>query len=96
MPTPSHARKFALNDSFDRHGRCGYIPVSYTHLDVYKRQIMARAATQAAGLNVKVNGAGLKDRARADAWAAEVDALVEEVEQLARAAVATAGEHGGA
>ena len=57
--------------------------------------IMARAATQAAGLNVKVNGAGLTDRARAAAWAAAVDALVEEVEQLARAAVGAAGERGG-
>ena len=58
--------------------------------------IMARAAVQAAGLNVKINGHGLKDRALADAWAAEVDALVAEVEQLVHAAVAAAGERGGA
>ena len=58
--------------------------------------IMARAAVQAAGLNVKVNGSGLKDRALADAWATEVDELVNEVEQLARTAVAAAGERGGA
>jgi glutamate formiminotransferase/formiminotetrahydrofolate cyclodeaminase len=58
--------------------------------------IMARAAVQAAGLNVKINGQGLQDRALADAWAAEVDALVAEVEQLAGAAVDTAGERGGA
>lgn len=58
--------------------------------------IMARAAVQAAGLNVKVNGASLQDRALADRWAAEVDALVAEVEQLATAAVAAAGERGGA
>ena len=24
--------------------RCGYIPVSYTHLDVYKRQVLTTAA----------------------------------------------------
>jgi glutamate formiminotransferase/formiminotetrahydrofolate cyclodeaminase len=57
--------------------------------------MMARAAVQGAGLNVKVNGAGLKDRERAAAWAVEVDALIEEAEQLARAAVAVAGERGG-
>lgn len=57
--------------------------------------IMARAAVHGAGLNVKVNGAGLKDRERAAAWSAEVDALIEEAEQLARAAVAVAEERGG-
>jgi glutamate formiminotransferase/formiminotetrahydrofolate cyclodeaminase len=57
--------------------------------------ILARAAVHGAGLNVKVNGAGLKDRALAAAWSAEVDALIEEVDQLARAAVAVAGERGG-
>lgn len=57
--------------------------------------IMARAAVHGAGLNVKVNGASLKDRALADVWSAEVDELVEEAEQLARAAVAIAKERGG-
>jgi glutamate formiminotransferase/formiminotetrahydrofolate cyclodeaminase len=57
--------------------------------------IMARAAVQAAGLNVKINGAGLKNRELAEVWTAEVDGLIEETEQLARAAVAVAGERGG-
>jgi glutamate formiminotransferase/formiminotetrahydrofolate cyclodeaminase len=57
--------------------------------------IMARAAAQGAALNVKVNGAGLKNRDLAAAWAAEADALIAEVEQLAAAAVAVAGERGG-
>jgi glutamate formiminotransferase/formiminotetrahydrofolate cyclodeaminase len=57
--------------------------------------IMARAAVHGAGLNVKINGANLKDRQLAAAWTAEVDALAEQVEQLARAAVAVAGERGG-
>jgi glutamate formiminotransferase/formiminotetrahydrofolate cyclodeaminase len=57
--------------------------------------IMARAAVHGAGLNVKVNGAGLKNRDLASAWTAEVDALIEEAEQLARAAIAVAEERGG-
>lgn len=57
--------------------------------------IMARAAAQGAALNVKVNGAGLKNRELAATWAAEADALTSEVEQLAAAAVAVAGERGG-
>lgn len=57
--------------------------------------IMARAAVQAAGLNVRVNGVSLKDRALAEAWRAEVEALVAETEQLAAAAIAVAGERGG-
>lgn len=57
--------------------------------------IMARAAAQGAALNVKVNGASLKNRELAAVWAAEADALVGEVEQLAAAAVAVAGERGG-
>ena len=57
--------------------------------------IMARAAVHGAGLNVKVNGAGLKDREKATAWSTEVDALIEETEQLAREAAAIAKERGG-
>lgn len=57
--------------------------------------IMARAAVQAAGLNVKINGVALKDRARADAWRAEVDALVAEVEQIAGDALEVAARRGG-
>lgn len=57
--------------------------------------IMARAAVHGAGLNVKVNGAGLKNRELATAWSAEVDALIDETEELARAAAAVAKERGG-
>ncbi len=57
--------------------------------------IMARAAAHGAGLNVKINGAGLKDRQLAATWSAEVDAIIEETEQLARAAIAVAAERGG-
>ena len=57
--------------------------------------IMAHAAAQGAGLNVRVNGVGLKDRALAEAWRSEVEALLAETDQLAAAAVAAAGERGG-
>lgn len=57
--------------------------------------IMARAAVQGAGLNVKINGASLMDRELAAAWSAEVDTLLEETEQLAKAAIAVAVERGG-
>lgn len=57
--------------------------------------IMARAAVYGAELNVKVNGVGLKNRELAAAWAREVDALVEETEQLAAEAREIAEEHGG-
>lgn len=57
--------------------------------------IMARAAVQAAGLNVRVNGVSLQDRALAEAWRAEVELLVAETEQLAASAMAVAGERGG-
>ena len=56
--------------------------------------IMARAAVHGACLNVKVNGSGLQDRQLAEAWTAEADALIDEAEQLARAAIAVAGERG--
>jgi glutamate formiminotransferase/formiminotetrahydrofolate cyclodeaminase len=57
--------------------------------------IMARAAVHGAGLNVKINGASLKDRELAAVWSSEVDELIEETEQLARAAIAVSGERGG-
>ncbi len=56
---------------------------------------MARAAVQGAGLNAKVNGAGLKNREKAAAWSSEVDALVGETEELARQATDIAKERGG-
>ena len=57
--------------------------------------IMARAAAEGAGLNVRINSIALKDRTLAEAWRAEVAALVNEVAQIADAAVATATERGG-
>jgi glutamate formiminotransferase/formiminotetrahydrofolate cyclodeaminase len=57
--------------------------------------IMARAAVHGAGLNVKINGASLKDRELAASWSAEVERLIEETEQLARSAIAVAAERGG-
>lgn len=57
--------------------------------------IMARASVHGAGLNVKVNGAGLKNRELAAAWSAEVDRLIEAAENIANATTATAQERGG-
>jgi len=57
--------------------------------------IMARAAAQIAALNVKINGTSLKDRARAQAWQREVDALQEETASLAAEAVEIAATRGG-
>ena len=57
--------------------------------------IMARAAAEGAGLNVRINSIALKDRARAEAWRAEVATLLAEVNDIAAAAVATATGRGG-
>lgn len=57
--------------------------------------IMARAAAEGAGLNVRINSIALKDRALAEAWRAEIAALLAEVGQIADAAVRTATERGG-
>ena len=57
--------------------------------------IMARAAAEGAGLNVRINSISLKDRALAGAWRAEVEALLAEVNTISAAAVATAIERGG-
>ena len=57
--------------------------------------IMARAAAEGAGLNVRINSIALKDRTLAEAWRVEVAALVAEVAEIAAAAVATATERGG-
>ena len=57
--------------------------------------IMARAAAEGAGLNVRINSIALKDRALAGAWRAEVEALLAEVATISAAAVATATERGG-
>ena len=57
--------------------------------------IMARAAAEGAGLNVRINSIALKDRALAGTWRAEVEALLAEVTTISAAAVATATERGG-
>ncbi len=66
-----------------------------TATDAAVGAIMARAAVQGAGLNAKVNGAGLKNRDQAAAWSSEVDALVGETEELAHQAGEIAKERGG-
>ena len=57
--------------------------------------IMAHAAVQAAALNVKINGVGLRDRALAAAWTTEVDALTAETAALAASAQQVAAQRGG-
>jgi glutamate formiminotransferase/formiminotetrahydrofolate cyclodeaminase len=57
--------------------------------------IMARAAAHAAGLNIRVNATGLKDRDRARRWGTEVDQLLEEIDALADEVSAIAAERGG-
>ena len=57
--------------------------------------IMARAAAEVAALNVKINGTGLQDKARAQAWSDEVDSLVAEVSRIVDETVATAASRGG-
>ncbi|HBX89700.1 MAG TPA: glutamate formimidoyltransferase, partial [Alistipes sp.] len=44
--------------------------------------LAARSAVLGARLNVRINAAGLKDRARAEALAAEADAVAAEAERL--------------
>lgn len=57
--------------------------------------IMARAAAETAALNVKINGTGLQDQARAQAWTEEVDSLVAETNRLVDETIATAASRGG-
>ena len=66
-----------------------------TATDAAVGAIMARAAAHGAGLNAKINGAGLKNREQAAAWSSEVDALVDETEELARQAIEIAKDRGG-
>lgn len=56
--------------------------------------IMARAAVQAAALNVKVNVVGLRDQAMAQRLRTEVEALEAELDMLATETVSTAAERG--
>lgn len=57
--------------------------------------IMARAAVQAAALNVKINVAGLKDEERAAAWREEVEALEAETARRAEEVTEVAASRGG-
>lgn len=57
--------------------------------------MMAHAAVNGAGLNVKVNGGSLKNRELAGAWSAEVDELIAEAEAIVRETKAIAMERGG-
>lgn len=57
--------------------------------------MMAHAAVNGAGLNVKVNGSSLKNRDLAAAWSAEVDKLIAETEAFMRETTAVAMERGG-
>ena len=50
--------------------------------------LAARSAVLGARLNVRINAAGLKDRARAEALAAEADAVAAEAERLEREVLA--------
>ncbi len=63
--------------------------------DAAAAALMARAAAEAAALNVKVNGTGLRDKSLAARWQTEVDVLVAELKSLAESAVHTAAERGG-
>jgi glutamate formiminotransferase/formiminotetrahydrofolate cyclodeaminase len=57
--------------------------------------IMARAAVQVAGLNVKINGVSLRDQALAAAWREELTGLEADAEEAVAAALAAAAERGG-
>lgn len=63
--------------------------------DAAAAALMARAAVQAAALNVKTNAVGLQNRELAQSWNAEVEALQDEANALAEAVAATAAERGG-
>jgi glutamate formiminotransferase/formiminotetrahydrofolate cyclodeaminase len=56
---------------------------------------LAQAAVYAAALNVKVNVTGLQDQNQAAAWREEVEALADEVSQVALTVAAIAAERGG-
>jgi formiminotetrahydrofolate cyclodeaminase len=62
--------------------------------DAAAAAIMARAAVQAAALNVKVNLAGLTDQPLASAWRSEVDEIEAATNVLSDSVVALASERG--
>ncbi len=57
--------------------------------------LMAEAAVQAAGLNVKINAVGMKDQALAEEMRQKVTRLEDEVRRVAAVAKAAAAERGG-
>ncbi len=57
--------------------------------------LMARAAVEAAALNVQINGAGLQNQQLAQSWASEVKTLVAQAQELATQATAVAAARGG-
>lgn len=63
--------------------------------DAASAAIMARAAAQAAALNVRVNAASLRDRSLAADWQQQTETLVAETTQKAEEAMAIAAERGG-
>ena len=54
----------AVDRRFRRDGEASadFIPVSYTHLDVYKRQIWKSAADRAVGIQRSESSGGIGDR----------------------------------
>lgn len=57
--------------------------------------LLARAAVEAAALNVKINGASLQDQSLAQSWREEIDDLEEEMNEIATAVKETAASRGG-
>ena len=57
--------------------------------------VLAQAAVQIAGMNVKINGLNLQDRELATRWSDEVDGLVTAVNQIAADAAQTAVQRAG-
>lgn len=57
--------------------------------------VLARAAIEAAGMNVKVNATGLQNQHLALGWKQEVDTLEQEIYQIVQRIKATAAQRGG-
>lgn len=57
--------------------------------------ILARAAVEAAALNVKINGVGLQDQTLAQSWRDEIDQLEKEVNEIVTAVKETTASRGG-
>lgn len=63
--------------------------------DAASAALMARAALQAASLNVQINGSSLSDKQLAHQWKEELASLEAEVSALAEVVIAIARERGG-